>query len=70
MIPWSKGLKSREFARMWLKDFLHRLKRSADVGVQNTDQSAGVMVGGFCPRHQDIERNVGGKAWQRVRLSR
>ena len=31
-----------------------RPKRSEDVGVHSTEQSAGIIVGGFCPQHHVI----------------
>ena len=61
MMPGSKGLKPHELAHRWLKDLGTRSDMSIKVGckshdmrilnrivgVQSTEQSVGIIVGGF-----------------------
>src|SRR5699024_5605522 len=65
MMPGSKGLNPHELAHRWVKDLGTRPDMSIKVGyishdmrilgrivgVRSTEQSAGIIVGGFCPQH-------------------
>ena len=68
MMPGSKGLNPHELAHRWVKDLGGRPDMSIKVGcishdmrilgrivgVQSTEQSAGIIVGVFCPQHHLI----------------
>ena len=65
MMPGSKGLNPHELAHRWVKDLGTRPDMSIKVGyishdmrilgrivgVRSTEQSVGIIVGGFCPQH-------------------
>ena len=64
-MPGSKGLNPHELAHRWVKDLGTRPDMSIKVGyishdmrilgrivgVRSTEQSVGIIVGGFCPQH-------------------
>ena len=63
-MPGSKGLSPHELAHEWVKGLGTRpdmsikvgyIPRYANiggiVGVRSTEQSAGILVGDFCPQH-------------------
>ena len=68
MMPGSKGLNPHELAHRWVKDLGTRPDMSIKVGyishdmrilgrivgVRSTEQSVGIIVGGFCPQHHII----------------
>ena len=65
MMPGAKGLSPHELAHKWVKDLGTRPDMSIKVGcishdmrisgrivrVRSTEQSAGIVAGGFCPQH-------------------
>ena len=67
-MPGSKGLNPHELAHRWVKDLGTRPDMSIKVGyishdmrilgrivgVRSTEQSVGIIVGGFCPQHHII----------------
>ena len=67
-MPGSKGLNPHELAHRWVKDLGTRPDMSIKVGyishdmrilgrivgVRSTEQSVGIIVGGFCPQHLSI----------------
>jgi len=69
MIPGSKGLKPPVLAQRWCNGLGTRPNMSIKVerklhdmrivgrivGVHCTKQSVGILVGGFCPQHQNIQ---------------
>ena len=58
MMPGSKGLSPHELAHRWVKDLRTRPDMrmlGRIVGVRSTEQSVGIKVGGFCPRHHIME---------------
>ena len=69
MMPGSKGLNPHELAHRWVKDLGGRPDMSIKVGcishdmrilgrivgVRSTEQSVGIIVGGFCPQHHLID---------------
>ena len=59
MMPGSKGLNPHELAHRWVKDLGTRPDHDMRilgriVGVRSTEQSVGIIVGGFCPQHHII----------------